>query len=1023
MLPPLPSIQESDAALVDQCIQLPQTPAQLLGLPPPPPPPPPGSGSGGVLQHLGGGAQRSGGGAEQSGGGDDDDPSRRLFPADEPPEEPSLMVTGGCRRFQTNQRRRPEKDLVNDPWGALERGKRSLPQLKLGSTWKQNNILEIRQTLEDWLSKCTFSIATWRHGAQSYWLQDVVAEAREQHSSWLKSSPEARAASEPEFILGDRNCIPDAMNVVESCLRVELLEAIPKQFAASCVRKGYCTAMLIIWFVFKQMVLPDDISEVSMQKELLTPPKIAPSTVDQVRLWLTGVQHRLNLCIKTEQHIHPRTLVAFVQDTLSGACQSQRQIGNIWDSLFQKHNLRQPSLTLEKFYDMLNAFLTEVKMIEEQQQLTDIVTNTAPSLKPSEYDVYMSSMKGKGKSSKDKSRTKWREPCAEWWKPQGCSKGQQCPKYHPGKTPGRCTICGSTGHFTSTCTRPRKVKGKNVEADEDFEETWIEEEEDEEYAANKGKKGKGKGKKKSKGKGKTPKSVNPQPSSSSQSSLPQKPSMWHVSTDGILFAAAKVKTKPSWRYATWKSMEYMVSTVASPQKNVPQFKEGKYTLDDSRDVVICGHDAKTFKRFSLCCEKGVSSLDREWFGEIWYPVTGSQVQSTVTQCTNEELDLEEGNPEPELCRASSSDKNFALLDSGATHVLLPSNMLPKGAKSFEVTITLAVGKDQARCWRNEIYAEDKVQPLLPLGRLANLLDLKFYWEGGAAYMQCKDKGQWKTITQFEVRNNLAYASNTQFEIFRRALWVQQSNPEVQFNWAFWKKAAMDPKMTSYLREGILAKTCEVEPYISTLGHQYRLARMKVEELCMSIREHCPTTCSYGLNSPTDEKTGGQIPSEYQSALHTLLDQSQHLLSDVVVHRPPLQLQWLSAVQPYHQIMMSKCPHKMGCHEWIPVQSVTEEYISALQPDLVIESFLDAKYYRFQPDELDMIIPISSMTRAELDKDNVVTVKPVEYDTSPEAIAEMDLVEEIGSLERAVPPADQTGSPEVQGVALFIENGK
>ena len=129
----------------------------------------------------------------------------------------------------------------------------------------------------------------------------------------------------------------------------------------------------------------------------------------------------------------------------------------------------------------------------------------------------MASVKGKGKSSKDKTRPKWREPCSDWWKPQGCSKGQQCPKYHPGKTPGRCTICGSTGHFTSTCTRPRKVKGKNFEANEDFEEALVEDEEEEEYAVNKGKNGKGKGKKKSKGKGKPPKSVNPQPSSSSQS--------------------------------------------------------------------------------------------------------------------------------------------------------------------------------------------------------------------------------------------------------------------------------------------------------------------------------------------------------------------------------------------------------------------------------------------------------------------------------------------------------------------------
>ena len=65
---------------------------------------------------------------------------------------------------------------------------------------------------------------------------------------------------------------------------------------------------------------------------------------------------------------------------------------------------------------------------------------------------------------------------------------------------------------------------------------------------------------------------------------------------------------------------------------------------------------------------------------------------------------------------------YALLDSGATHVLLPGHMLPKGARWFEVTVNLAVGKEKARCWRNEVYAEDRAHPLLPLGRLANLLD-------------------------------------------------------------------------------------------------------------------------------------------------------------------------------------------------------------------------------------------------------------------------------------------------------------
>ena len=97
-----------------------------------------------------------------------------------------------------------------------------------------------------------------------------------------------------------------------------------------------------------------------------------------------------------------------------------------------------------------------------------------------------------------------------------------------------------------------------------------------------------------------------------------------------------------------------------------------------------------------------------------------------------DMDLDAGYGEPDLCFSKSQvrDPAYALLDSGATHVLLPGHMLPKGARSFEVTVNLAVGKEKAKCWRNQVYAEDRAHPLLPLGRLANLLDTKFVWEDG-----------------------------------------------------------------------------------------------------------------------------------------------------------------------------------------------------------------------------------------------------------------------------------------------------
>ena len=78
-----------------------------------------------------------------------------------------------------------------------------------------------------------------------------------------------------------------------------------KPIAEACMRHGYCTAELIVWYVMRQLIMPHDINEVTMQKEILTHPKVAPSTLDQGCVWLEEMQHRLNLCMKTGQVICP----------------------------------------------------------------------------------------------------------------------------------------------------------------------------------------------------------------------------------------------------------------------------------------------------------------------------------------------------------------------------------------------------------------------------------------------------------------------------------------------------------------------------------------------------------------------------------------------------------------------------------------------------------------------------------------------------------------------------------------------
>ena len=75
---------------------------------------------------------------------------------------------------------------------------------------------------------------------------------------------------------------------------------------------------------------------------------------------------------------------------------------------------------------------------------------------------------------------------------------------------------------------------------------------------------------------------------------------------------------------------------------------------------------------------------------------------------------------------------------------------------------------------------------------------------------------------------MAYASQMQFEVLRRALWVQQAQPQTVFDWKFWERAARDPKMTTYLNNGVKAKMCEATPCVNRVGSQYIASRAQSE---------------------------------------------------------------------------------------------------------------------------------------------------------------------------------------------------
>ena len=195
-----------------------------------------------------------------------------------------------------------------------------------------------------------------------------------------------------------------------------------------------------------------------------------------------------------KQNVRPRILIAFVVETLSAVIQYYRKIGNIWDTLYTKHQLRDSDITLDRVYVMLSEFLSEVKLNQKQAKNTQIVTGASNTQrKPTAHDEYINASKGKIKKAKVKvqkgkgvRRTGDSHALTTGDQMDAVSATIAACKYLPRRQPGKCAICRSTKHYA-----------------------W----ETEEYES-KGKKGKGKRSKskgKSKGKG-TPRPVTSRPS-------------------------------------------------------------------------------------------------------------------------------------------------------------------------------------------------------------------------------------------------------------------------------------------------------------------------------------------------------------------------------------------------------------------------------------------------------------------------------------------------------------------------------
>ena len=216
---------------------------------------------------------------------------------------------------------------------------------------------------------------------------------------------------------------------------------------------------------------------------------------------------------------------------------------------------------------------------------------------------------------------------------------------------------------------------------------------------------------------------------------------------------------------------------------------------------------------------------------------------------------------------------------------------------------------------------------------------------------------------------MAYASQMQFEVLRRALWAQQAQPQTIFDWKFWEKAAQDPKMTAYLNHG--AKMCVTTPFVNSVGSQYIATQAQFEQACDSIRSQRPAlhTCIV----LTDGTVHLANASDHYIAKSLLKDVTT-AWSTLTMRTTPFPEDLFQRIHPNHQVLLSCKPHRPGCHQWRPAHTKLAHQIRELQPDVIVECYLDARHYHCDPVELFELAEFNDTVENLLEKANIITIE-------------------------------------------------
>ena len=187
-------------------------------------------------------------------------------------------------------------------------------------------------------------------------------------------------------------------------------------------------------------------------------------------------------------------------------------------------------------------------------------------------------------------------------------------------------------------------------------------------------------------------------------------------------------------------------------------------------------------------------------------------------------------------------------------------------------------------------------------------------------------------------------------------------------------------MTAYLTHGVKAKMCETTPFVNTVGADYVASRAQLELECHSLwQQGSSKVTTIGLSKVDVRADMTESPCTIAEAL---LVPEAAIWSTMVMRMHPFTHDILQNVHPYHEVLLSCKPHRPGCHQWRPLQPHIHEDLKELKPDVIVERYLDAKYYHYDPEEICEMCEYNANAKYLAESDQIVTLTSMETDEYP-----------------------------------------